>query len=370
MPSMEPRSCPGCGALIRYDGLCWRCREEQSYREYASLTPGEVEERQRALAEEIRRSQSLGAQAEIALRWLLCCHGTAGQQPQQAALESGCFHFPGLYYRAPAEGGEGLADALLRTEKASEASRLMECLAMQGGDRALAVLLELERSPRPWRAELYVDPSVYAQYGGWTFDREGRRQRLVYEDCYPLKKDVSGGETPVQIGRPREDRCPHCGGRMVDMLSLDCRDPRLAFLGLEGIVTAACCPSCICYMEAAYSRYSPAGDCQPLPGKLLLPEVENDVTEEEYRELTSHAFTLGAGPVSPFYGAMREDTGTLGGFANWLQDWSYTLCPDCGRPMVYLAQIPWEAVTDGAEGTLFIEVCPHCHIASMQHQQT
>lgn len=133
MPSMEPRSCPGCGALIRYDGLCWRCREEQSYREYASLTPGEVEERQRALAEEIRRSQSLGAQAEIALRWLLCCHGTAGQQPQQAALESGCFHFPGLYYRAPAEVGEGLADALLRTEKASEASRLMECLAMQGG---------------------------------------------------------------------------------------------------------------------------------------------------------------------------------------------------------------------------------------------
>ena len=33
--------------------------------------------------------------------------------------------------------------------------------------------------------------------------------------------------------------CPHCGGRMVDMLVLDGRDERLRFLGLDGILTAA-----------------------------------------------------------------------------------------------------------------------------------
>ena len=32
--------------------------------------------------------------------------------------------------------------------------------------------------------------------------------------------------SPVRIGRAREDTCPHCGGRMVDMLVLDGRDER------------------------------------------------------------------------------------------------------------------------------------------------
>ena len=87
-------------------------------------------------------------------------------------------------------------------------------------------------------------------------------------------------------------------------------------------------------------------------------------------EYANNPYVLGTEPVPLFYGAHFDDQSTVGGFANWIQDWSYTPCPDCGRPMVYLAQIPWEAVTEGAEGTMFIEVCPHCHIASMQHQQT
>lgn len=45
-------------------------------------------------------------------------------------------------------------------------------------------------------------------------------------------------------------------------------------------------------------------------------------------------------------------------------------CPDCGKPMKYLAQIQWDTVLDGTEGTLCIEVCPDCRIVSMEHQQT
>ena len=51
--------------------------------------------------------------------------------------------------------------------------------------------------------------------------------------------------SPVRIGRAREDTCPHCGGRMADMLVLDGRDERLKFLGLGGILTATCCPNCV-----------------------------------------------------------------------------------------------------------------------------
>ena len=57
---------------------------------------------------------------------------------------------------------------------------------MQGGDEALAALLELERNPRAWRKKLHVDPSIYAECGGWTFDKEGRRRELVFDRCIRL----------------------------------------------------------------------------------------------------------------------------------------------------------------------------------------
>ena len=75
-------------------------------------------------------------------------------------------------------------------------------------------------------------------------------------------------------------------------------------------------------------------------------------------------------PVPLFYGAACQDVNTIGGFANWVQDAEYTTCPHCGKPMKYLAQIQWDTVFDCAEGTLYVEFCPDCHIVSMQHQQT
>ena len=60
------------------------------------------------------------------------------------------------------------------------------------------------------------------------------------------------------------------------------------------------------------------------------------------------------------------------GFANWIQDWQYLECPECGRPMKYAAQIEWDMLFDeyGGEGTLYLEICPDCHIAGLLHQQT
>lgn len=91
-------------------------------------------------------------------------------------------------------------------------------------------MAELERSPRPWRKKLYVDPSVYAQCGGWTFDKESQRLNLNFDTCYSMVEGTPDEPSPVRLGRPREDTCPHCGGRMVDMLVLDGRDERLKFL--------------------------------------------------------------------------------------------------------------------------------------------
>ena len=160
---------------------------------------------------------------------LLAAAGLPGRhhpEIQRAALAAGVFWPCEIYYHAPADVGEGLIHALLSTEDSSEASNLMCCLAFQGDGRALETLLELENHPRSWRKKLYVDPSIYAQCGGWTFNKKGQRTQLNFDTCFSFVKGAPGEVSPVRIGRAREDTCPHCGGRMADMLVLDGRDER------------------------------------------------------------------------------------------------------------------------------------------------
>ena len=93
------------------------------------------------------------------------------------------------------------------------------------------------------------------------------------------------------------------------------------------------------------------------------------VSPEEYKALTENPFVLGEAPV-PCLRCGLPGCEHGGCFANWVQDAEYTICPHCGKPMKYLAQIQWDTVFDCAEGTLYVEFCPDCHIVSMQHQQT
>ena len=106
---------------------------------------------------------------------LLAYHNAITPEIQRKALAEKVFYPSEIYFNAPEDVCDSLIEILMKTKDSGEAAVLMSCLAMQGGDKALAALMELERSPRPWRKKLYVDPSVYAQGGGWTFDKEGRR---------------------------------------------------------------------------------------------------------------------------------------------------------------------------------------------------
>ena len=278
-----PYQCPDCGTELGYEGLCWRCRTAALRRAAAAWTPAEI----------AAKEQEIIAQIDDVPNdfwYLLCREDSVAPAISRAALAARTFWPPALYYHAPADVRDGLIAALMETEAAQEANELMMCLGMQGDDRALAALLALEREPRPWRGQLYVNPSVYAQCGGWTFD----------------------------------------------------------------------------YAEPMLSRYTLDG------GSTVLPYENADPTAymEELDTIFDNDLILGASPVPRFYGAFFDDVSTLGGFALWEQDWSYTTCPDCGQPMKYLMQIRWNELADYMEGTLYIEFCPACQVVSMQHQQT
>lgn len=365
--------CPVCKTPLGYEGLCWKCQSEQNRKKILEMTTEQIKEKQDRLIKNIRKLADM-EDPEFTDFWQLLGYRDAiTPEIQRAALDVKVFYPNELYYHAPADVRDGLIAALLKTENANEASNLMCCIAFQGDDKAMETLLELERNPQPWRKSLYVDPSIYAQCGGWTFDKEGHRTQLNFDICYPMVKGNSGEATPVHIGRAREDTCPHCGCKMVDILVLDGRDERLKFLGMDGILTATCCPNCVGFLKGpAFNSFTLDGGVEIFPSELFDGAEKMDcyVRPEEYKELTENSFVLGKVAVPLFYGAACEDVNTIGGFANWVQDWEYTVCPHCGKPMRYLAQIQWDTVMDGTEGTLYIEFCPKCQIVSMQHQQT
>ncbi len=301
------------------------------------------------------------------LKGLINVHGIFSPELARAALEKEVYRPSEIYYHAPEDVRDGLIARLLETEDSHTAGNLMCCLAMQGDDEALETLYELEQHPRPWREKLYVGPSVYAQCGGWTFDKAGKRRQLNFDTCYPLVKGDRTQDGAVHIFRPRKDRCPECGGRLSDFLVLDGRDERLRFLGIDGIFTATACLGCIPWASPSYSRFTLDGGSIP-----IFPyegSGEEAMEDEDVEQMGDNPYVLAGEPAPLFYGADWDEASTIGGFPFWIQDWEYTPCPDCGRPMKFVAKLSWEML-DFMEGICYVEVCPECRVASMHHQQT
>lgn len=86
--------------------------------------------------------------------------------------------------------------------------------------------------------------------------------------------------------------------------------------------------------------------------------------------MDANHYVLDKQSTTPYrsYGGARIPT--IGGLAEWIQDWTYMECPDCKKKMKYLASIPWESISGGFEGTLYIEICTDCKIVKVLHQQT
>lgn len=364
--------CEQCHSPLYREGLCWQCRHELERAEVLSWTDEQIESKIAFLIANVEQLDDWDTEGYELYHELLEVHGIYSAALQRAAVEKKIISLATLYYKAPADVRDKLIALLDETMDRDEAADLMECVAMQGDDEALRMLVALERNPRPWRAKLYANPSIYAQVAGWTFDEEGNRQTLNYNTCYAMEKGDKRDDEAAIIGRAREDFCPHCQCQLVDLLVLDGTDERLQFLGIKGTMTASGCPNCCCFTNAAYNRFTVDGASTPIfPYKGLEENLENHIEEKEMTALIENRYVLGKHPVPLFYGAGDScDLNTIGGFAAWVQDWEYIACPDCEKPMKYMAQIQWDSVMNGMEGTLYIEVCSDCSIAAMHHQQT
>jgi hypothetical protein len=233
--------CPECGRTIYFDGICYECRQRRKREVYQALDDAAVAEKIEAIIAAIARTGDAFCKEDENGDFfgLLACRDISTAKIAEAAARADCFYPCELYRDATPDVREKLI-ALLMNPDCEEANHILQCLAIADGDDVLAAFVSLQAQPPAWAKRLHVPPSVYAWAGGWTFDEHGNRTELNYAECYPVFP-LSGGnedsELPaVPVAVPREDICPHCGSRLIDILSVDGRDERLTFLRLPGLV--------------------------------------------------------------------------------------------------------------------------------------
>ena len=361
--------CPECRTPLGFEGLCWRCRAKKHREEVDNWTDKEIEEKINQVIERLKTSteDNFYKTDEYEIFQDLMTKGIYVEEFSKIACEREIFYPSELYYKASDEVRDRLIEKIMNTKSANEGGLLLQCLAMIGDKKSQDTLYELKINPKPWRKKLYVDSDIYAEEGGWTFDSDNNYIKLNYDRCFSFEKGEEKDENGTFIARKRGEKCPHCGGEIIDILVIDGRDERFSFLGLDGIITASCCPNCVTLSEGISNRFSLDGANEILEYE---GEEENYFRDEIIDEMVNNKFVVSDKEKPLFYGAFTDDVNTIGGFANWIQDWEYRECPECGKKMKYLAQIHWDTIMDCAEGTLYIEICPDCKIITMFHQQT
>lgn len=374
---MLEHKCDKCGVELGYKGLCFKCKAEEERNKTLALTDDEIKEIINKYVKDLKeKNVDKELLNGIYIYDLIAYRNIDLKDIAKKALKKKIYYPEVFYYKASEEIRDELIKRIRATKDYSEGANLLSCLAMQGDDVALDCLYDFEMNPREWRKKLYVDPSVYAECAGWTFDKEKKRQILNFDKCYYLDKAQSKEEkekSPIIIASLRDDNCPECGCRNIDMAIIDGRDEKLKFIGVDGIIKASCCPNCVTY-NITYSKYDLKGGSEILPfdkeSENYYLSEENYIEEEELTSMHNNNYILSKNEVPLFYGAFDDTLNTIGGFANWVQDWEYMKCPICGKKMKYLMQIQWHTVESMAEGTLFIEICTDCNITAMFHQQT
>lgn len=244
---MTKNICKGCGISINWEGLCWSCNCADERNKFLQLNDIDIENIILNIIKDINENEDLSDDSDNNLLMLVSYREIYDERIAQAALEKEIFYPSYIYYKANETIRDQLIHKLYLTQDPSEASSLMSCLAMQGDSSSLDALKYVEENPRQWRNSLYVDPSVYAEEGGWTFDKEGKRHNLTFTPCLQIEKGTPKAKEPIELTNIREDVCPKCNCKMMDVITIDGRNEALKHLEIEGKVKAVACPNCSLY---------------------------------------------------------------------------------------------------------------------------
>lgn len=204
---MSAHLCPKCGEnRIYFDGICRSCRQRQRREEILNLSADEVEAMILKIADricEIEKWQEIYNDF-WALFSLLDIHDP---RIARAAAAAEIYYPPELYRGAPNDVRDALIAKLdsLQDNSKNTLNHLLCSLAWQGDEKTAELFYELYQNPKPWRQKLYVGTEIYAQIGGWSFDRMGERKSLVFDKCLTAVRVKDGEEKNGERANGRGD---------------------------------------------------------------------------------------------------------------------------------------------------------------------
>ena len=380
MALKEVIPCPICGQEKYYEGICWICKAEQERQAIVNMTDAQEQDEINDLLQHLEHNNELEDEYEERFFRLINYRDINTEAFAQIAYEKGIY-FPCLLYKnASFEVVSQLCELLCQDDLDSfVANQILLCVSVAAAQEQVRplvydCLVKLHKEPRAWRAKLHANPNEYAVYGGWSYDQDFNIVTTQYPVCYSIVKGTPEQyeHSPVKIVQASEDgeRCPVCNAKLFEVIRIDGRDPRLAFLNIDGVIAIKCCLSCFYYEDDYFVSYDLEGHSKLYREFKADPDATCYIDDSQYEQYTKNTYILGAQPTLPRYHAEWNDWASIGGYAYWIQDVEIKHCPKCGKPMKYLAQIPWDLVIDNAEGYGYIEICPDCQIAAVVHQQT
>ncbi|MDY3319884.1 hypothetical protein PG637_10780 [Riemerella anatipestifer] len=361
----NPIPCPECDREKYFEGLCYACNNRKQRAHYELMSKDQIETAIKKIIEKIETIDDW-EDVYIDFNGLLAYQDIDTEEIATVAFEKDIFYPPTLYRNATEEIQNKLIELILQSD-CKEANHILCCLAVIGSEKVREIFYELEQNPLPWQKNLRVNPSFYAELGGWTFDDNGKRIELNYKECYSITNEERE-DNAIKIGEAKSENCTVCKCQTVNILTLNGNDERLSFLGLNGTIKIPICPNCASMCEKTIVRYQLDGESS---FEIVEPFVEeNYVLEEDFKKLTTNNLRLSQTPKPVYFSCGNDDVSTIGGNPEWVQDWQYESCPDCQKKMKLLSAISWDQVLDGSEGTLYIEICTDCSIVVTFHQQT
>lgn len=348
---------------------------------YRELGPDDGRELAAGAAELLAGHTALDRELAERMLLLLAClvpDALRGVHERLAAL--GVFH-PGELFRGA--GTEARDRFLARLPDAGEAGPLLLTALAWIGDEVVRVRFrEWSRTPPPWAVQLPIPPEQHALDAAWHLEEDGVRRDLFHTECWALVPpgEAPSGPGPVRVVGAHGADCPWCGGPLVTLLDLDLTDPRLAFVDLAGTrLRIATCPHCLPYAAPILTEVDGEGQADWSPANEEPSFVPEGV--ERIEALSAGGLVLGERQRTPL--AARpfvHDSGAsqLGGLPAWLQEAEFPLCPECLRPMPFLAQLQLADLkdrdgrsdpADPVEGIFYAFLCAGCGRAATLFQQ-
>ncbi|MDR2284180.1 MAG: hypothetical protein LBE37_13270 [Sphingobacterium sp.] len=365
MRDRTPIPCPECDREKYFEGLCYACSNRKVRESYESMSDERVQSTVQNIIQNIETINKW-EQVYKDFTGLFAYRDINTREIADAAFRNKIYN-PATLYRDASPELESQLIALINDPYCSHAGDILSCLSVIGSDNVKSTFYQLEKNPLPWRKNLYVDPSFYAEQAGWTFGADGTRIQLNYHSCYSLIKE-SREDKAVLVAQARAEECAICSCQTVDILSLDGKDQRLSFLDLPGQLNIPICPNCASMCDRTIVRYQLDGEST---FEVVEPYTnERYISDADFASLVNNKMVLSLTKKPAYFACGNDDVSTIGGNPDWIQDWQYENCPDCQKKMKLLGAIQWDQLIDASEGTLYIEICTDCSVVVAIHQQT